>query len=562
MKYLRILLIVLLLISIGTTSTSPTLAKSLGDFEYEYTEDGNIKIIGYNGADVDLTIPNEIEGKPVMSIGKSAFTDKDLASVILPEGLVTIDSDYDKGAFSGNRLITVHFPESLTFIGDRAFAKNQLTSLTLPKRLVFVGLSAFSDNQLTNLALPESLTSIGEGVFAGNRLTSLTLSENLTSIGIRAFAGNQLTSLILPESLTSIGHSAFANNRLTSLTLPESLTSIGPSAFTRNQLIKLNLPEGLASIGDRAFSDNLLTSLTLPKGLTSVGPSAFNSNQLTSLTLPEGLASIGEGAFAGNRLTSLTLPESLTSIDNYAFNANLFNKVYIPKGIIFMGNIVFSKDVSIYGTPGTRAESYAKTFGNPFYNINESPIESITVMGEGGQLAITEHQGTLQMIATILPESIFNKDVLWLVEPISGEATINKDGLLQAAKNGEVKVIATATDGSDLKGSINITISNQMEWDIWEPKYGVVRNKEWKISFNKILSRETIKEGNIYVTNQDGEIIPMYYYQEDRNADKFIHVMPVKDYKVNQTYTLWIKSLKATDGTVLNKNVKMDFTVW
>ncbi len=53
----------------------------------------------------------------------------------------------------------------------------------------------------------------------------------------------------------------------------------------------------------------------------------------------------------------------------------------------------------------------------------------------------------------------------------------------------------------------------------------------------------------------------MFYYQECQNIDKKIYIVPVRDYTRGEIYTLWIKDLKAEDGTVLKKNVKMEFTI-
>lgn len=197
------------------------------------------------------------------------------------------------------------------------------------------------------------------------------------------------------------------------------------------------------------------------------------------------------------------------------------------------------------------------TFFEPF-NI---PVECISVTGSGGAAIIDIDGGTLQMLANILPENASYKEVEWAVEPVTGEAEIDKNGLLRALKNGVVTVIATAKDGSGIKGSIDITIKDQTEWDLWEPKYDIAPDKVWTVEFNKVLALETIKEKNIYVTDQNDQIMPMFYYQKQQDIDKIIYIVPVKDYQSGGTYTLWIKDLKAEDGSILNKNVKMEFRI-
>ena len=93
------------------------------------------------------------------------------------------------------------------------------------------------------------------------------------------------------------------------------------------------------------------------------------------------------------------------------------------------------------------------------------PVENITVTSEGGATSIDVNNGTLQMYAEVEPSFATNQVVYWSVTPGTGMATIDQDGLLQAtgfsSGNGNVWVKATATDGSGVCDSLEITITNQ-----------------------------------------------------------------------------------------------------
>ncbi|MEN8223994.1 MAG: Ig-like domain-containing protein, partial [Bacteroidota bacterium] len=93
------------------------------------------------------------------------------------------------------------------------------------------------------------------------------------------------------------------------------------------------------------------------------------------------------------------------------------------------------------------------------------PVTDIIVTGEGGATTITEDGGSLQMLAEVLPENATINSVFWTVSQGTGYATINSTGLLQSTAsafgNGTVWAIATAADGSGVKDSTEITISNQ-----------------------------------------------------------------------------------------------------
>ena len=88
-------------------------------------------------------------------------------------------------------------------------------------------------------------------------------------------------------------------------------------------------------------------------------------------------------------------------------------------------------------------------------------VTSITVTSESGANTITNKGGTLQMIATVLPENATEKGVTWSVVAGTGNASISTDGLLAAIADGTVTAKATSKDGTNIIGTMLITISNQ-----------------------------------------------------------------------------------------------------
>ncbi len=88
-------------------------------------------------------------------------------------------------------------------------------------------------------------------------------------------------------------------------------------------------------------------------------------------------------------------------------------------------------------------------------------VTAIDVQGEEGSTTITTNRGILQMTAEILPAGADDTTITWSVNYGTGEASISQTGLLQAVNNGTVTVVATANDGSGIKDSLLVTISNQ-----------------------------------------------------------------------------------------------------
>lgn len=96
-----------------------------------------------------------------------------------------------------------------------------------------------------------------------------------------------------------------------------------------------------------------------------------------------------------------------------------------------------------------------------YFDDPTNNVTSITVTGTGGVNTITIDEGTLQLIAEVLPTDATNKTVTWSITNGTGQAIISSSGLVTAIANGSVIARATANDGSGVYGELTLTISNQ-----------------------------------------------------------------------------------------------------
>ncbi|AAM07629.1 leucine-rich repeat protein [Methanosarcina acetivorans] len=156
---------------------------------WAYTSDGtSVTVTGYSGSDSDVTIPGEIDGLPVTTIGASACKAlTSLTSVTIPDSVTNIDAS----AFYGcTNLTSVTIPDSVTNIGSSAF---------------------YGCTGLISVTIPDSVTNIDNSAFRGcTGLDSLTIGNGVTTIGSSAFYGcTGLTSVTIPNSVTTIDTSAF-----------------------------------------------------------------------------------------------------------------------------------------------------------------------------------------------------------------------------------------------------------------------------------------------------------------------------------------------------------------
>ena len=86
--------------------------------------------------------------------------------------------------------------------------------------------------------------------------------------------------------------------------------------------------------------------------------------------------------------------------------------------------------------------------------------ESITISGETKDLRVGR---TFQYEASFKPTNTTNKEVTWSVENGIGVATIDQNGLLTATKSGTVTVKATSKDGTNIVGTLEVTLMDYVD---------------------------------------------------------------------------------------------------
>ena len=229
-----------------------------GDYEYSLLDDGTIEISKYVGNDSDVTIPDEIDGKKVTSIGEWAFSSLlNLTNITIPNSVINIGN----GAFSGcTNLTNITMPNSIKSIGETVFLKCQnLVNVTIPNSITSIGTWAFSScKSLTNITIPNSVTSVGRFAFYGcEHLANIAISNNITVIGMDAFYdtawyNNQPDGMIVAGKVLYKYKGSMPEN--TKLIIPNEIVSITDEAFYDcENLSNVIIPNSVASIGNRAF---------------------------------------------------------------------------------------------------------------------------------------------------------------------------------------------------------------------------------------------------------------------------------------------------------------------
>lgn len=202
-------------------------------FVYEING-SEIKITQYNNDPDEVTVPTEIGGKPVTTIGENAFNN-------------------ETDSYNNIKYITML---SVTNIGEKAFSYcRNLTNVNMPN-VISIGKEAFNRcTSLTSVYLPKA-TSIGECSFEYcTGLTSVNMTK-ATGVGFQSFIGCiSLTNVNMPNAVT-ISDDAFKNTGLTSVTIPSSATYIGYSAFGQcRNLQSVTILSDTVEIKDNAFDE-------------------------------------------------------------------------------------------------------------------------------------------------------------------------------------------------------------------------------------------------------------------------------------------------------------------
>ena len=192
-------------------------------YSFEICENQTIEIIRYSGSDEAVKIPGNIDGLPVTTIRKHAFAATNVAEVIIPEGVETIETE--------------------------AFA---------------------ICDHLQRVTLPASLKKLGQGVFKG----STELSQIVISEGNRHFSMYEGVLYCRDESALVFCPPGLKKE---TITVPIGVKIIASGAFFQNGHLKyVRLPISLEKIETEAFLFTpLMKMIELPPKLKEIAPDSF-----------------------------------------------------------------------------------------------------------------------------------------------------------------------------------------------------------------------------------------------------------------------------------------------
>lgn len=262
------------------------------------TPNNEVTITGYNTAggtvvNIPTSVTSGCTDFSVTEIGASAFYNKGLTDISIPNGVVIIGAH----AIRGNNLTSITIPDSVTSIDTNAFRSSQLSSVTLSNNLIYIGVEAFAFNDLNSVVIPDSVITIDDGAFVqNNNMTNLVIGNSVTNIGEYVFRFTALTTVTIPASVTNIGVITFGNPFITDvycegLVPPTIATTGAPNTDTFDVYrsnIHLHIPAG--TMGAYVTDAGALWTGFNPVTEDALGVSDFElANDITVITTTDAI---------------------------------------------------------------------------------------------------------------------------------------------------------------------------------------------------------------------------------------------------------------------------------
>lgn len=427
--FLSFFLVVCLAILTNIACFAEAVQLSSDNYEYQISEDGTAIITKYIGEHYCITIPNNIDGYTVKSIGNDAFSSTKIYAVIIEDGIEAIGNKAFENCYS---LVRIALPQSIKSIGESAFCN----CLSLSGDTI-INDEIYSDADLLQIEIDKQKKKTDDAQaqldrwISNGKKTEEDISKQRSKVQKEQEKLTELETTLndiekpnellfpagttlLPNGLEIIGDYAFKNcQELKSITIPNSVKQFGKAPFavcgeltflispkhptlaynngvlynktdkrlvlSNNGIKEFEIPQGILTIDDFAFypggvSSSSLQKITIPDSVTNIGECAFAFTQITQLSIPDSITSINYKAFYNSRLTSVSLGKNVKRIGDEAFAFTIIKEMEIPESVESIGEKAFPEGIVLIVMPGSFAEEYCQ-INSIEYKYSESDMD-------------------------------------------------------------------------------------------------------------------------------------------------------------------------------------------
>lgn len=195
-------------------------AEFVNVFTFHETQDGAAytvtgTVLGniyYRPIQYELIVPGEYNGKPVVAVEASAFTNCDVERIVLSEGIRTVGAEAFHAVYSLRELVIASSVEELSRAAFEDCHSLREIKFSQDAKLHTVGASAFQGcSSLREIVLPDSVREIGSAAFyecSGLEQAELSCVQ---TIGDSVFGNcTELKEITIPETVTAMGGNVFS----------------------------------------------------------------------------------------------------------------------------------------------------------------------------------------------------------------------------------------------------------------------------------------------------------------------------------------------------------------
>lgn len=206
--------------------------------------------------------------------------------IVIPSVVVFEDKDY-----------------AVTTIGKNAFKNCNIQSVILGKNISTLEEGSFMGASLRKVSFPSQLINIGKGCFKGcQSLLEVTMGDGITTIPASCFEECvNLNKINLPPSITEIGYQAFMECRnLNEIILPNSVVKVGEGCFFNcSKIQKLSISSSLMEIpGGFVNGCSSLSEISIPNSVVKIGGCAFANTPIKKIDIPQSVSLMANQVFA------------------------------------------------------------------------------------------------------------------------------------------------------------------------------------------------------------------------------------------------------------------------
>ena len=301
------------------------------NYKYNVVGINEISITKYIGADQNVEIPKQLDGKKVTTIGKLAFADTNVVNVEIPNTVTNIQY-CAFASIDGLNKVSFENNSKLKKIEDEAFGRSTLSEIVIPNGVEEIGKAAFVNTNIQSIVLPDSVKKIGEYCFAYTKsLNDAHLGNGINVIEDGLFGNSGLKNVNIPTSVTRIGMYAFVDTNLEEIIIPNTVMNMGGGTFEYcRKLKKVTLGERLISIPWKCFLNTAVESITIPKSVKRIEEQAFENTKLKEIVIPDTVIEMEFGAFNECKMLSkVVISNALTYVAHNAFSGTAVKDVTI-----------------------------------------------------------------------------------------------------------------------------------------------------------------------------------------------------------------------------------------